>query len=212
MSSWFIRRANVSTGGSEPTPRLPDTFTELEYLKNGEDREQYINTGIIPTPTHEVEVEMKIVGYGSAHYLFGRYSSNAQYYLYLSSNKLQWAWNSTYITTDITADNSNKHIYRLYSKDSQSHLAIDGVVVSTREAKQQTNNTYPFTLFAGGQGTIAKGVIQQVYSCVIKNNGTIIMHLIPAKRKSDDALGMYDLVSNTFLTNAGSGSFLYGEL
>ena len=36
--------------------------------------------------------------------------------------------------------------------------------------------------------------------------------ICPAKRDSDDVVGMYDLVSNTFFTNAGSGSFSYGEL
>lgn len=36
--------------------------------------------------------------------------------------------------------------------------------------------------------------------------------LIPAMRDLDSVVGMYDLVSNTFLTNAGSGTFNYGTL
>lgn len=39
-----------------------------------------------------------------------------------------------------------------------------------------------------------------------------VMDLVPAKRNSDDVVGMYDLVSGSFLTDANGGSFGYGEL
>lgn len=46
----------------------------------------------------------------------------------------------------------------------------------------------------------------------IWDDGTLVADLVPAKRDADDALGMYDLVSDTFYTNAGSGTFVGGEL
>ena len=36
------------------------------------------------------------------------------------------------------------------------------------------------------------------------------IHLVPAKRNSDNAIGMYDKVSGTFFTNAGTGTFVAG--
>ena len=33
---------------------------------------------------------------------------------------------------------------------------------------------------------------------------------MPAKRKSDNVLGMYDIINGTFYTNAGSGTFTGG--
>ena len=36
------------------------------------------------------------------------------------------------------------------------------------------------------------------------------MYLIPVKRTTDNVLGMYDLCSKTFYTNAGTGDFIAG--
>lgn len=45
----------------------------------------------------------------------------------------------------------------------------------------------------------------------IWDDGTLVADFVPAKRDADDVLGMYDLVSETFYTNAGSGTFVGGE-
>ena len=40
--------------------------------------------------------------------------------------------------------------------------------------------------------------------------GVLVRNFIPAKRNSDNVLGLYDLVNNVFYTNAGSGTFIAG--
>ena len=44
----------------------------------------------------------------------------------------------------------------------------------------------------------------------IIDNGDVVRELIPCYRKSDDEIGMYDLVSETFFTNQGTGTFIKG--
>lgn len=36
------------------------------------------------------------------------------------------------------------------------------------------------------------------------------MELIPCYRKADNVVGLYDTISNNFLTNSGSGTFVAG--
>ena len=48
----------------------------------------------------------------------------------------------------------------------------------------------------------------RLYSFTAKANGTFIMKMIPCVRKSDNKPGMYDTVSKTFFTNAGTGEFV----
>ena len=48
------------------------------------------------------------------------------------------------------------------------------------------------------------------FSFMIARNGTVIRDFIPCYRKSDGEAGVYDIVTNTFHTNAWSGEFLVG--
>ena len=41
-------------------------------------------------------------------------------------------------------------------------------------------------------------------------DGTLVMNLIPVKRKFDNVVGMYDTVSQTFFTNQGTGDLIAG--
>ena len=72
------------------------------------------------------------------------------------------------------------------------------------------NNPYNW----GGANGYSQG---KIYSCKFytgKTNdsdaSTLTRNFIPAKRISDNVLGMYDLVSNTFFTNSGTGTFTAG--
>ena len=49
-----------------------------------------------------------------------------------------------------------------------------------------------------------------VYRCKIEREGLLVRDFIPCYRKSDNEIGLYDIVNNQFYTNAGSSSFLKG--
>ena len=49
-----------------------------------------------------------------------------------------------------------------------------------------------------------------IYEQKAYKNGVLVGDFIPAKRKSDGVIGMYDAVSGTFYTNAGTGDFTAG--
>ena len=42
------------------------------------------------------------------------------------------------------------------------------------------------------------------------DNNTLVRDMIPVRRNSDNAVGMYDRVSDTFFANAGTGTFTAG--
>lgn len=60
--------------------------------------------------------------------------------------------------------------------------------------------------------TISSGFNGEIYSCRIYNNDVLIRDFVPAMRKSDNVVGLYDRVSGTFFTNAGTGSFIAGPV
>ena len=75
------------------------------------------------------------------------------------------------------------------------------------------NGTLPLFLFAQNETSSAPVHItgtKRVYSCKIKQDNSWVRYFVPAKRKSDNVLGMYDIINGTFYTNAGSGTFTGG--
>ena len=52
--------------------------------------------------------------------------------------------------------------------------------------------------------------VGQLYSFKCLINGVLTNELVPCYRKSDNEVGLYDIVENKFYTNQGSGSFLKG--
>ena len=55
-------------------------------------------------------------------------------------------------------------------------------------------------------------VIGKIYYFKIYVNNVLVRNFVPAKRKSDNVLGLYDLVNNAFYTNAGTGTFTAGHI
>ncbi len=68
-------------------------------------------------------------------------------------------------------------------------------------------------LFAMGNGSnVYSGSIKAsiLYSAKITVDGVLERDFVPCYRKSDDEIGMYDLVNDIFYTNQGTGTFTKG--
>ena len=53
--------------------------------------------------------------------------------------------------------------------------------------------------------------IFKLFSCQIYDGNNKIRDFIPAKRNSDNVIGLYDKLNNKFYTNSGTGTFLSGK-
>jgi hypothetical protein len=58
-------------------------------------------------------------------------------------------------------------------------------------------------------GSVYANATAKLYVMKIYDNGTLIRHFVPCK-KSNGAVGLYDVANQTFYSNAGSGSFIAG--
>ena len=51
----------------------------------------------------------------------------------------------------------------------------------------------------------------RLYALKMWTDSVLMRDFIPAKRKSDGMIGLYDLVSGTFFTDANGGNFTGGD-
>lgn len=105
----------------------------------------------------------------------------------------------------MTIANGNQSVSLTDSSDNTSTVsgassiaafANTPICVMGAKTSGDSNHQYPFD--------------GRIYYVKVSEGGVPKLDLIPCYRKSDGVIGMYDLISNLFYTNAGSGSFTKG--
>ncbi len=191
---------NAGTGEFTAGPVvLPDGFTTLEYIQST--GTQYIDTGIIPDYTQysyswqfkmnnsEPAMFMGANGNMLIRYENGRYS--------MAGGQVSVPYT---LNTDLIAELN-------VAVGGARSGTVNGTSLTGSNASQQ-NNIYIFNL--GNQTGYATA--GKIYYSKIYRNGSVIQDLVPAKRNSDNELGMYDTVNGQFYTNAGTGAFTAGPV
>ena len=91
-------------------------------------------------------------------------------------------------------------------------VKIDGTIYGQNSKTAGTlSNTYPVTLFALNYAGTPKGIPHLACeSMVFYSGNTIVRNFVPAKRNSDNAVGLYDTVTNTFYASSSSSPFVAG--
>ena len=207
----------VAKGGTEQG-NLPAEYTQLEYITFPSGA--YIKTGIIPN-TYDYEVGFKgafgilsggpncawgYMGVGTIpRWICATYNS---YYL-LNAN--------TTISFGDADTNTHTFVGRIYEKNGNYCWSseVDGVIEQNDQTLGSSSaweaNTLEIYVGARNNAETAgdPGLITANHWWC-KKAGVMIADYIPAKRNSDNVLGMYDTVSGTFFTNQGTGSFVAG--
>ena len=93
---------------------------------------------------------------------------------------------------------------------SKSTIIVNGTSYSIKNGtstSQDALSLFRVNPYTQSQYQVFIGKIKEFN---ITNNNITKLDLVPCYRKSDNEIGLYDLVNNQFYTNQGSGTFLKG--
>lgn len=197
---------------------LPSGYTQLEYLESS--GTQYIDTGIKMTTADDVNMLVQFTSetptqnfYGSRNATSAGTGSWNLFYNVMSGSpsgesRIRLDWNGVSTDFSSTIPLNTDATIRLYSSSVHGRVVVNGTSYLGYIVK--TNANYNTVLFGcNNAGEITRTSLRiKEYS--VKRGGTLIQNLIPAKRNSDNELGMYDAASGTFFVNAGTGIFIAG--
>ncbi len=194
---------NVNAASSTST----QGYTQLEYIEST--GTQYIDTGVAFSGTDLVTVKYSnITRESGSHMLFGYFSSNGKsatvsfYNMYPTGGTLFYDTSAWIEFATPPTDDGLSHVITM----GQGKLSFDDVVAVEALSTDFQTSGHMYLFFAGNYLTKAR-----IYSYQHKNtSGTLIRNMIPVRRNSDGAIGMYDTVTKTFFTNAGTGTFTAG--
>lgn len=203
----------ISLGVSGATSQvlLPIEYQQVEYIEST--GTQYIDTGVIPTSNTTLEATIQftkdytnttekalsgITGDGAERLTFGYVSTVSTTNFYIGIANVNHTSNVAFDT--------KKHKFILQGNGTWS---IDNQQGTINVDNLQTSRS--IFVFARNNKTVIDAFSKmRLFSYKIYDENLLLLNLIPCYRKSDNVIGMYDLVNNVFYTNSGTGTFLKG--
>lgn len=223
----------VTLSGGTEQRNLPVGYTQVEYLTL--DGDQYLLTDYYPNSNTELDIKyypsvssrfMCIYGVQdstSANRFYGLVSST-QFKLqmnYSNQGASFWGFNNdgtfTRGSSNGTFTSYREIVSLVIKKDLVSVTANSVGTINYDMTNDDTwgvnvNCTYPMMIGSRSTaGLEGNNFIGNLYPITIKENNVVLRNYIPCRRNSDSVLGMYDTVTGTFFTNAGTGTFTAGQ-
>ena len=179
---------------------LPLEYQPYEYITASGN--QWLNTGVKLASTDITETVFKntsTTGYGALYGVFAMGDSSAFY-----ANGTYYGYDETNgkVNTGISVD-TNWHTLRQDFRNGVITLDGNDTTYTPFEFENTKDNYLFARYYNNSYGYGFKGSCRKFK--VIRDN-EVICDMIPVKRLSDDEIGMYDFISDTFYGNLGTGS------
>ena len=199
---------------------LSDTtgYTRLEYIEsNGT---QYIDTGVPVNDSLDTTIDFQLTT-DAIKWLFGSREYDAsdnpyrKYSIQTFSPQYHKLWLQFDNTPDLeydvitSADTTEKHLMRHTVRLVSGELYLDGTKIYTLNQSLWTPFRSDKTLLLLANRSQQNGImgakfIGKIYGAQMRQGGNLVANLVPARRNSDNVVGMYDTVTGTFKENSGT--------
>lgn len=186
---------------------LPSAYQLVEWIDKSSSG-PFINTNIVPPSVVEVRCGVSSNSLGWAN-VYG--TTNHEFALQPGRNGVT-LWGCYYGSggkSSSTVNIQNTIHDVVHNADG---VWVDGVNAFNFTNASAISSTKHILLFGqySGNNAVSTIVIGKCSYFKVLSNRNLLCDLVPCYRKSDGEIGMYDLVSKTFLTNAGTGTFTKG--
>lgn len=213
----------------EKTHFLPDDYVRLEYLEGTGtqwiDTEYLINANNLPKLRYTLDAEATNtalgnrwwvcgVGGGSLTFHVGIGNGNASTFPFTYGRGVSDAATSAYGSIGVRYRwelDMEKQTYKVWSSSREKLADVTFTRQTPTASLQQTLPLFRWIRYQGNTSS-PNGYIfgMKIYGMEMYEESILKRNMVPAKRKSDGVLGMYDTVTKKFFTNAGTGTFTAG--
>ena len=196
--------------GIESAKNYINDYQLVEYIESSGG--EYIDT--LYKPNNNTRVYASYYKTNDYSFVFGartNYSVNDFFEFYDNSTRAYWAqfYNRNVGETIISHNNNTIHKVNM----GNGYATIDDQKLNITDTTATFTGTYNLFIFGLNESGSIEGrkLNGRIYEFKIYDNGAIVRSMMPAVRKSDNIIGMYDTVNNTFYVNKGTGSFTKGN-
>ncbi len=185
---------------SHRSGEIPSEYRAVSYIERSSNTNAYIDTGVIPSNTINVEGSFLCTSAGTCFGSRTAYFSNA--YMLVArtgDNKTRWDYGAVQSGNGAFCVIGTK--YDFHTNGSTITITDGSNEVSLGGGGTLSNPTYPIFLFTFNNAGSISAWSGRFYGFRIYDNGTLIRDFRPVQRKIDGVFGMYDVVSQAFKTS-----------
>jgi hypothetical protein len=194
--------------------KLPSEYQLVEYIKTT--GTQHIDSGVPLRNGLKIVVDWVYADADSGNsYTGGHIGSPGNRWLIGSqrSNTYFFAVGTGNVPTEFTF--GDRDVVEAYWKDKNSHFICNGVKSTKYNYQIYTLAEEPtYTYYMGAVNRTGSATLKPkltIYNWKFYQDDNLVRDYVPCYRKSDNVIGMYDLVNGKFYTNKGTGTFLKGN-
>ena len=201
---------NAGTGefiaGYEGT-ELPNGYIKLEYIEAS--GEQYIDTEFQPNQDTRIIIDAKINNVVTENLpLCGarRSSTASAFSIWISADAVNSQYGSVpYDTNPI----SISYTQRLTYDFNRNVLTVGNQSATYQATVFSTGSNLLLCSISTNGSADSRRVSAKIYSCQVYDDNNLIRNFVPCKNSAGE-IGLYDLVTDTYYQNAGTGVFTAG--
>lgn len=198
---------------------IPSGYKQLDWLETVGYTEAgltYIDTGIKPDADTEAEGVFSIPNNVYGNFFGARTTGTGAANWFVSvaninpSKSAVW-YNNTYTQITLTGITGNNYYWQM--KVNKSRYTLTNLQTQAVQSVNYNATSFPnYSIYVFARNQNGNAIGANAIRCKwfrISKSGVPVIDLIPALRLSDGKPGMWDTVSETFFTNAGSFEFMY---
>lgn len=189
---------------------LPASYERLNYIENTSTA--YINCGLQPKYTFDYELKANVKT-GNV-FLGYKYAGDSADYRFFFKNTFYFDVGHQRISVYTGAILDSLPFYHVkfgnYYINSIYPKGYDVTGDTFNETMNETKINNLFLFWDGYKSFTNNYSVGKIYFLKIKDKDKFIRYFIPAKRKSDGVIGMYDLVGRKFYTSPNGVAFTGG--
>lgn len=187
-------------------PLIPSGYTRLSYIETPLNTEAYINTGIAADNNTGFEIDAVVFDEISSDpcCLFGSREATLQSDFQLTTYISSGSSFSGTLRRGTATECYDAHIptnIRFKAKLRGNSFTIKSVEYTTSANISSGENIYLFAL--NNNGTASQFGHIRVYRFKLFDGTTKVLDYIPCRRDTDNVVGFYDLVDDSFVTSTG---------
>ena len=197
-----------NVGEISGSSRVPAGYSEVEYIENT--GSSYINTTLqlCSATTNTFQVEAKLIpnriGTQTYQNMFSCMSEDGEPYQGFTYRY----YNNSITTASYFNPSNNGSITEVSNGDgtkSVTAATTNGLTYS---------HTYPLTICCGLDSSRSpfRYTNTRIYTFKVTLNNSVVANYVPARRNSDSVYGLYDLITDTFLTSPNGNNFVGGTM